>query len=120
VVRAEAEVAWRAKKRTAGRATAAAGRRVARGSCRQHEVALELLRRRAAARGGSGRQPGGVAGQEEASARPGSGGAGAGAARGRPQGGSGAGKCTAHGRQSGGGARQRNRGEGERGRRRRT
>jgi hypothetical protein len=39
-VRAEAGVAWRAKKKEAGRATAAAGRRATRGVIRKQEVAL--------------------------------------------------------------------------------
>jgi hypothetical protein len=40
VVRAEVGVAWRAKKRTAGRAAAAAGWRATRGVARKQEVEL--------------------------------------------------------------------------------
>jgi hypothetical protein len=40
VVRAEVGVAWHAKKRTAGRAAAAAGWRATRGVARKQEVAL--------------------------------------------------------------------------------
>jgi hypothetical protein len=111
VVRAEAGVARHAKKRTAGRAAAAAGRGATRGVARKQEVVLGA----ATASGGEarlGQTAGGVARRGGARARPGSGRVGTGAACGLPQGGSGAGRCTAHGRQSGGGGTQRNRGGG--------
>jgi hypothetical protein len=75
--RVAAGTACRAWKKAAERTKAVAGQRATRGVCREQEVALAgLQRRRATAKSGSGRWPGGVARRGEASAARGNSGAG--------------------------------------------
>jgi hypothetical protein len=73
--RVAAGLAWHARRTAAGRGKAVVGQGATRGICREQEVALiGSQQRRAAAKSGSGRRPGGVARRGKASVAWGGGG----------------------------------------------